>query len=1329
MTRRSADRGESGAADFIGLFLVYPSIVFSIRYRLLRSTSNSILGLYLMTHGPSLSPEAERTARLTPENWARIESVFEAAIELPAGRRREYLDQACVGDLALRAEVEALLRVEQAASGSLESVTDAALNSLDTHDATSGSGQTPFLRNLRFELRRRLGGGAFGTVYEAYDRDHDTVVALKTLHRVDTPALHRFKKEFRALADIYHPNLVTLYELIADGEEWFFTMELVHGLPFRDYAGPGDLERTRAALRQLAESVCAVHQAGKLHCDLKPSNVLVTPEGRVVTLDFGLITEIGSGSAKGGIVAGTPSYMAPEQMAGGTVTEAADWYSVGVMLFETLTGALPVTGRLPELVRKKQTSDPPLASTLAPGIPDDLDSLCRDLLLRSPEARPSGDEVLRRLGSSSPRLPKQQFLGRARELASLYSAFETLLTKQPVLQFVQGDSGIGKTALVRHFLDDLARRETVVVLEGRCYERESVPYKALDSLVENLCDYLSTLPRAELDQIIPEHAPELVKLFPAFQRVVGHRHESSLAVPEPHTMRIRAFAAMRELTARLAASAPVVFFIDDLQWGDQDSGALLAELLRPPDAPAVLFIACSRAEKNASPLLEALLPLQRRDPLVIEELAPDDARNLARAFIGASAADDRIDSIVRGAGGNPFLLQRLGAYSHSATSAGEIPDVHTVVRSIVDRLPAEARRLLELVAVAAKPIDLHVVQKASEPAGDIHQSLAPLRAERLVRLHRSDVRREIEPYHDRIRRGVVQEISAAALTAHHGSLAFAWEEAGSGDGEALAVHFHAAGEYEKAGQYALAAGDKAAEALAFDNASRMYRLALSVVASNGLAVSECELRAKLGDALSNAARGSEGAVEYLRAAEQATGIQALELQRRAAAQYLNSGHLDEGFRVLHTVLRTTTGRSLAPTPTRALLSLLWRRIRVNLRGLDFRERVASEIPAAELLRIDALWVVAHGFGLIDTIRAADFHASHLLYALRAGERYRIVRALAVEAGYLALAGGRTSQPVRRVLDRALQLAEACDQPHALAVTLLTSGIAAFLQGRWSDARRGLEHAAAILQERCVGVSWELATARLMGCAAMFFLGDLKDLTQRIATLLHDADARGDLYEATALRTRVEHATLLAADQPDAAREHLAQAIAKWPGRDFHTQHWWSIMAQAEIELYRGEPARALELWLSSWPRIRRSLLLRVQYIRIESLHHRAVCALAAAGSTQRAADREKFLRLADSDAHRLERERILWGDALAAVIRAGVAAARGRRDAAASLFELAETRFRSAGMSLFAAAAHRRRGELLAVAPLIDSADAWMRTQNILQPERMADVLAPMPRN
>ena len=1266
-------------------------------------------------------PEAEPTLSLTPERWARIDAVFQAACELPSGRRAEYLNRACSTDRILRAEVEAMLAAEPAAAGFLEAVTSTAFGALKTQGARVSARSTAFLGSGRFELRRQLGIGAFGTVFEAYDRDQSTVVALKTLNNCDATALHRFKNEFRALADIYHPNLVTLYELIADGDEWFFTMELVRGVQFADYVRQSGPERAQPALRQLAESVAVLHQAGKLHCDLKPSNVLVTSEGRVVALDFGLIREIGSARGRGGLIEGTPAYMAPEQLAGDEVTEASDWYSFGVMLYQTLTGQLPFAGHLLELIRLKQSSDLVPPSALAPDVPRELDNLCRNLLRPSADERPSGDQVLQCLGSSRARLSDQRFFGREPELQELECAFQALKAKEAVLQIVQGDSGIGKTALIRHFLEELIHRESVLIFQGRCYERESVPYKALDSLAENLCEHLNTLSSNELKQLVPHESQELVNLFPAFSQVVPQRGPH-IAPVEPRVRRARAFRTMRELIARLAARAPVILFIDDLQWGDQDSGALLAELFRPPDPPPVMLIGCARSAGNGGPLLEALRPIRQREPLVIGELVAEDARRLARAFIGPSATDAEqlAESIVEGAGGNPFLLQRLGAFSGQSG----LPEIHDVVQSVVHRLPDEARRLLEIVAVAARPVDLRVVQKASSLADDVHQALAPLRAERLVRLHTLEDQRQIEPYHDRIRQGVIERLGEDELTGRHRSLAFALEEAGSGDEETLAVHFHAAKEFAKASRYAERAGDKAAAALAFDNAARMYRLALAVMRPGES--SEQDLRTKLGDALSNAARGPEGAVEYLLAAAQTSGIQALELRRRAAAQYVTSGHLDEGLHVLDSVLQAS-GRRLAPTSRQAMISLLWRRFRVNLRGLNFRECPESEIAAADLLRIDAFWVVAHSLGFIDTLRAADFQASHLLYALRAGEKYRIVRALAVEAGYHALAGGQRRGPVQKLVDRAKQLAVECPQPHAIGIVTLVSGIAAFLEGRWKECREHLDLASTILQERCVGVAWELATARLMGCAAMYFCGDLKDLKQRIAILLHDADGRGDLYEATALRTRVEHVTLLAADRPGEAHEHLAHAIARWPGRGFQTQHWWSVMAQAEIELYSNRPAQALEIWRSNWSRIRSAHLLRIQYIRIESLHHRAVCALASAGESQAASHRGRLLQMAEADATKLERENIVWATALATVLRAGVAAHRRRWDDAIAKLAMADARLRAVDMLLFAAAAQRLRGELLSGtegADLVDSADAYMAAQDIQQPQRMCALLA-----
>ncbi|HFE45427.1 MAG TPA: serine/threonine-protein kinase PknK, partial [Nannocystis exedens] len=460
-----------------------------------------------------------------------------------------------------------------------------------------------FASNKRFSIRRRLGAGGMGVVYEALDRERGEWLALKTLLGVSPLALYRFKREFRALADVHHENLITLHELFSEGEQIFFTMEFVDGVDFVEFVRgrasddpeerPRLFERLRSALHQLAGGLGAIHGAGKLHRDIKPSNVLVNTEGRVVLLDFGLVAEsvVETMRSSNGDMVGTPAYISPEQAGGGEASAASDWYAVGVMAYLALTGVLPFRGKGLAMLIAKQERDPKPPSEIVADAPADLERLCLDLLSRDPSKRPAAGEILRRLGRaggerSSPVAVgpgDTLFVGRQYHLRLLQEAFDVTQRGRPVAIQVYGRSGMGKTALVRRFLATLRHSDGAIVLTGRCYERESVSFKALDSLIDSLCHYLLRLSDTRAAELMPRDILALARVFPVLSRVraVAEAPRRATEIPDPRELRRRAFAALKELLARIADRRSLVLHIDDLQWGDRDSAVALADLLRP----------------------------------------------------------------------------------------------------------------------------------------------------------------------------------------------------------------------------------------------------------------------------------------------------------------------------------------------------------------------------------------------------------------------------------------------------------------------------------------------------------------------------------------------------------------------------------------------------------------------------------------------------------------------------------------------------------------------------------------------------------------------------
>jgi serine/threonine protein kinase len=1248
----------------------------------------------------------------------------------------------------------------------------------------------------RFMIQRRIGAGGMGVVYEAYDRDRAQSVALKKLLGTDATAIVRIKNEFRALADVVHPNLVRLYELIGEADDWFFTMELIDGADFLNYvrgrrssvledattegsttggstligsrdrpfdeeralprraevAGEDivvDYETLRRTVRQLGEGVAALHDAGKLHRDLKPSNVLITPEERVIVLDFGLATDV-AGFDKKMTFGGTPAYMAPEQIAELPANEASDCYAIGVMLYEALTGTLPFSGNFYSMLMQKRTTEPRPALDLVPSIPKDLSHICTELLRRDPASRLSARGLVELLESRRDRAISRavtlirprgtRFIGRIEQLEQLDAAWAATERGTPVTVMLRGQSGMGKSALVRHFLNEVQRRDpNVVVFTGRCYEQESVPYKAVDSLIDDLARYLKRTSPLEAKALMPTDAASLARLFPVLQELEqmtkGRRRQ--VDIRDSQELRRRAFAALRELFARMADERRVILFLDDVQWGDRDSAALLAELLRPPDAPSLLIIAAHRTEEaESSPLLSELRKIREAEEnalgevreIALEMLTTTEAHDLTRTLLQDSTAtdngDDRINAIAREAGGSPFFIVELARYSEStglATGeygAGDMA-LDSVIHSRISLLPEGGRDLLEVVAVAGRPI----IATAANTAAGLHREdqamLARLRADHLLRTRVRGGRDEVDTYHDRIREAILGALPIERRRARHLTIATTLEAEGARDPEVLAVHYREAGNVTRAALLAREAGDRAAVALAFENAAHFYEMALELAGGVG----DPTLLSKLADALANAGRGPDAAPVYLRAAEQlGQSSEAIELRRKAMECLLRAGHVDGGLELIRSVVESV-GIKLPKTPKSAVLGIVIGKLRLLFRGMRAKERPAEAVPQKLLMSIDVCWGVITGLARIDNIRSAYFQPIHLRLALQAGEPYRLTRALAAEACFSATKGEKGKERTERLVSRVERSARAIAEPHAIGMSMMARSMESYYLGLFRDSVQQADEAESIFRERCTGVSWEISTTSNYALCSLMYLGELGQLAQRVPLRLREAEEHGDLYAGLDPVCR-PGIMWLAADDPEAARRAVRQVMDRWSLQGFHFQHYLEMFAENQIDLYLGNWASAWRRSDERWPLMKSAFLLRIPFVKLEALHLIGRCALAAAAASGDVG----LVERAEQNAREIEKEKAPWAQPFAMALRAGVAALRGDRDGAAKILGIAARAFEKGDLHLYAKAAEHRRGTLTGSAGgagITASADEWLRARGVKNVPRILDVLMP----
>jgi hypothetical protein len=1224
----------------------------------------------------------------------------------------------------------------------------------------------------RFVVEQRLGSGGFGIVYRAHDRQRLSTVAIKTLYEADPQALYRFKQEFRALAGVSHPNLVELYELFAEGSVWFFTMEMVDGQDFQSYVRPDvyeaasggvadpnttrirrsqpgradpptlpavtvrepepvrlDVERLRRALPQLAEGVRAVHRAGRLHRDLKPSNVLVTPEGRVVILDFGLVTELRS-SSPDAEQAGSPAYMSPEQVRGTPVGAASDWYSVGVMLYQALTGRLPFVGPLPAIMMARLVSEPPPPESIDPSVPPDLAALCRALLKIDPAERPSGDAICAALqGEDVPSLTTapvdapEVFVGRERELEALREAARSTARDRPVVVAVRGDSGIGKSALCRAFLDECSEAGALV-LRSRCYAQESLPFKALDGLVDSLASHLLRLSTKEVARLKPPHVDALLRLFPTLGRVTAFGTPTSSDDVDPQELRRRAFEALRHLLATLGETRSLVLFIDDVHFGDEDSAAALASVVRGPGAPRFLLVVTGWTAPPAIAKLDALFAaLESRGlphrTLELSELDATHAAALLRATFARDGRDEPaeldVEGLLREASGHPLYLEALARHSMLPTERDDedAPSRSLRLLEVLERqirsTPELTQRLLSVLALAGRPLPERVVcQAAGLPSID-PAALRRLRALRLAREQHMEGEALLEIYHGKVAEAAAGMLEAERRRSVHGELARTLEEQQHDEAELIASHWDAAGEPERARPHLQRAAEEAARTLAFEHAARLYADLVGRTPNGSPELAR--LHVAHGEVLENAGRGGEAAQAYLRAVPLVPQAEADSLEQRAAAQFLFAGYLDEGHAVLKRLVRRLDLPHPESTATK-LAAFLARRARIRLRGWSWQPRDASTIDPRALERVDRLMAIGTALSMTDNLAAAVYYSEGLRLALDAGEPSRVAVAYSVEIPFSAVGGIDSVERTRQLVERGFEIAKRVDRPDVIGQMHVSAGAAAVFQGRWRDAVPHLDEADALLRAHGRGFAWHRDTAHAFGLEALANLGEVEAYRERFPRYLDDARARGDRYAETLLcvaRGAFHHLTR---DEPAQARELAKQGIARWPLRGFDAFHAFALDAEVQAALYEA-PERAWAVLEPRWSTMKRGLMQHAQLVRVKILElggRTAIAALLAGAPAARA------LRGAARSSESALRKEKGWAVPLADLLAAGLAEVDGG-DPTRSL-RAAIDGFRHYDMALHALAAERALGDTSRI-------DEALRARGVRDPVRYSRMLIP----
>src|SRR5438045_5538926 len=359
-----------------------------------------------MDHGQGLAlPGAERGRKLMkPDRWKQVNDLFQSAVERAPGERAAFLDKSCYGDEGMRREVESLLTSHERADNFIELPAFEVASELVTNDKSSA-----LIGKLigHYRIESLIGVGGMGEVYLARDERLGRKAAVKLLPPsliTDDTQLTRFKNEARTASSLNHPNILTVYEIGAEGNIQFIATEFIEGVTLRVALASGRMSAHRALeiAVQVASALAAAHDAGVVHRDIKPENIMLRPDGYAKVLDFGIAKLTAQRRAsddhrvettallqtRPGLVLGTAHYMSPEQARSQKVDARSDIWSLGVVLYEMVTGNPPFRGETPsDCIGAILTAEPAPLSSVSPDVPAKFESILQNALRKNIDER------------------------------------------------------------------------------------------------------------------------------------------------------------------------------------------------------------------------------------------------------------------------------------------------------------------------------------------------------------------------------------------------------------------------------------------------------------------------------------------------------------------------------------------------------------------------------------------------------------------------------------------------------------------------------------------------------------------------------------------------------------------------------------------------------------------------------------------------------------------------------------------------------------------------------------------------------------------------------